>query len=425
MNRQHLSHGIWLGIAALTFGLGWWLKPSTPPPAEPAGATAFEFRASSPSALPGAVRGETSGVPVESESGELISTADRPLTSDEIASLGEQFRSALDPFDRRLAFSKLIASMTPDNALEIRGYIDHLPAEHQDFRDFHFAWGKIAGDEAVLHGADTRKPDMLVTLAGYAAADPAAALAWFDGLPERSSRENRNTSQDYLKMGLVTGLATINPDRAADFVIGQAGRGDGAAHKMMAVIASKVMQSRGPGAAAAWTASLPEGELRNAATGHVAHDFARRDPRAAAEWAESVGSERAVAAVGHQWAQRDGAAAVGWLDSLGDRADGSAYFHTFEAWVGRDPRAASQHLVEMPPSPQRDMSINGMVNRHRWDDPQSAIAWAGEIQNREQRQGALRRIGEAFMRRDRAGAEQWIPTSGLPAEVQQRLLQIR
>ena len=54
--------------------------------------------------------------------------------------------------------------------------MERLPAESAEFREFHFAWGKIAGTVAVLFGADTEMADMSPALAGWASADPAAAL---------------------------------------------------------------------------------------------------------------------------------------------------------------------------------------------------------------------------------------------------------
>ena len=404
----------------MTFGLGWALKPTAQPggPA-PTPSTTMHFETVELSALPGGKAGAAGVSELGASAEVLVST--EPLDSFAIERLGEEFRTALDPIDRRLAFSKLIAGMTADNALEIRKQIEHLPAQDAAFRDFHFAWGKIARDEAVLHGVETRKPDMQVALAGFAAANPSAAMAWFDSLPEQNTKENY-TSQAYLKMGMVTGLAVTDPDAAADFVMRFAEAGDKDARKMMAMVASKVVKGEGPEAAASWTTTLPEGDMRNAATGHIAHDLARSDPQAAATWAQGVGSTRAVAAVGHEWAKRDGAAAVGWLDSMGSNTDSTAYFHTFDAWVGKDPQAASQHLVDMPPSANRDFAIGGMINRHRWDDPQSAITWADEIADPQQRQGALTRIGEAYMRKNRTGAAQWLPNSGLPAEVQARIL---
>jgi hypothetical protein len=421
MNRKHLTHAAWFAVAAVTFALGWLVKPNSETSAVDSDRSRLELNSLPISGLPGDREAPPAGAVLGSEldaANAFVST--RPLESHEIEALGEDYRKALDPIAKRLAFSKLIAGMTADNALEIREQFDHLPAEHAAFRDFHYAWGKIAGDEAVLHGVDTKKPDMHVALAGFAAANPGAAMAWFDSLPKESSKEDYS-SQAYLKMGMVHGLAVTDPDAAADFVLRFAGAGDRDARRMMAEVANKVMQSQGADVAADWTRSLPEGDMRNAATGHVAHRLAREDPQRAATWAQDVGSTRAMAAVGHEWAKQDGAAAVGWLDTMGDRADGTAYYHTFEAWVAKDPQAASQHLVDMSPSPNRDYAINGMINRHRWDDPQSAITWAGEIASPERRQRALVSAGEAFFRRNRAGAEQWLPTSGLPADVQQRL----
>ena len=54
------------------------------------------------------------------------------------------------------------------------------------------AWGKIGGVDAIMHGADTQKPDMVVTLAGWTAANPNAAREWFDSL-EPDNKESYAT----------------------------------------------------------------------------------------------------------------------------------------------------------------------------------------------------------------------------------------
>jgi len=341
---------------------------------------------------------------------------------EDIEHIGKRFRTTVDPIERRAAFLELLAGMTVENALEIRKQIEDLNADDPAFRDFHYAWGKIGGSDAVMHGADTKKPDMLATLAGWASANPNAARDWFSNLDPKSDNYH---NQEYLKMGMVHGLANANPELAAAFIQGLAARGDEQAGHMMGIVSNKVLQTQGVNAAARWAENLRAGDVRMAAMGQVAHQFARSDPQAAAEWARSVGGDdarRAIGAVGHEWAKRDGPAAVAWLNTLEETPGRMGAFHsTFDSWAGSDPRAASEHLAEMPASPERDHSINGLVNRHRWEDPQAAIAWAEQIQSQGLRESSMVSAAQAFFRRDHQAAREWLSTSNVSEEVRSRI----
>jgi hypothetical protein len=72
------------------------------------------------------------------------------LTKQDIRALGEKLRQSPDPIEQRLAFSKLLEGLTQENALLVREQIVHLDHRSAEFREFHFAWGAIAGAEAIL-----------------------------------------------------------------------------------------------------------------------------------------------------------------------------------------------------------------------------------------------------------------------------------
>ena len=78
----------------------------------------------------------------------------------------------------------MLKQLTPDNARQLREQIAHMSQDSAEFREFHYAWGAIAGDEAILHGKDTPKRDMAASLAGWASEDPQSAMAYFDNLSE-------------------------------------------------------------------------------------------------------------------------------------------------------------------------------------------------------------------------------------------------
>jgi hypothetical protein len=347
----------------------------------------------------------------------------RPLTESDILELGRQFKNPLDPIQRRLAFARLLEGLTVDNALQIREQIAHLDGESAEFREFHYAWGAIGGSDAVLNGTETKERDMAATLAGWASADPAAAMNWFNSLPEK----NEKFSAQDLKTGMIHGLANNDPSLAASYVFKFAEGGDGQAEKMLGIVTEKVLQVSEPAEAADWAAGLPDSALRASAMDRVAHDYVAKDPVAAAAWAEQFAGDsknaRVIEEVGDEWAERDPKASIAWLESL-DPGEGKSQGigSALGEWVKKDPEAASQYLIDMPNSQERDYAISGFSSRLAWEDPASAITWADEITDPGKRSETLVQAGQALFRRDAEATRIWLPSSGLSPEAQEKVL---
>jgi hypothetical protein len=422
MTKSSLRTAAWISLAAGAFALGWTLKPAQDSARDEAAGSSgpSAITLSSSSRISGYHSATAAGAQGFSASGKPGAAG--PLTTAGIAALGEEFRSARDPLARREAFAKLLAGLTVENALEVRKQIEHLDSDSPEFRDFHFAWGKIGGAEAVLHGAGTDKQDMGPTMAGWASANPSAARAWYEALPEKSEKPPR---RDQMKEAIVHGLAIADPAKAVEFVTALGAAGDSRARQMMGIVTNKMLESAGPAAAAAWAVNLPEGELRGNALFDVARAQVRADPAKAAAWAAPLAGDKngssVIYGISTEWGGRNGAAAVKWLDTLSGNQSAS-YGPAVAGWAKADPLAASKYISTMPPSENRDYAIGGLVYSHRWEDPAATIAWAGEIKDTKRRQEVLTLAAEAFARKDPAGAAAWLPASGLPPATQQRLL---
>ena len=76
--------------------------------------------------------------------------SDRPLSEADLIALGEEMRAAKGPIARRLIFAEILEQLTPENAELLRQYIAHLPPSSSEYRDFHYAWGSMAGKDAVV-----------------------------------------------------------------------------------------------------------------------------------------------------------------------------------------------------------------------------------------------------------------------------------
>ncbi|MEM0895970.1 MAG: hypothetical protein AAGJ79_03715 [Verrucomicrobiota bacterium] len=429
MGKKMIIHSIWFAAVVAAFAVGsyqsekrWARRASLNGGMDQAGTSdLIRLRAASAKEMADLDGDDVAANPIFGEATELDSS--RSLSEDEINKLGEKFRTELDPVARRLAFAQLLEGLTVDNALLVREQIEHLSERSGEFLEFHYAWGAIAGQDSVLHGQDTEKKDMAATLAGWASADPYAAMKWFNEFAQ-----NEDNNSQALLGGLIHGLANEDFGTATDFVFNLADSGNRKAEEMLRLISSKVLRTMSAEDAAAWAEDLPEGKLRASAMDRVAHDYVGDDPVAAATWAEQfVGTEhaaRVIEEVGDEWAERDPVASINWLESLED-SDGKmmAFRSAVGEWVKRDPKAASEYILNIPRNaPERDPAIRGFVSRLVHEDPVSAITWAGEISDAGQRESTIVSAGRQYLRQDPAAAMEWLLGSGLPMEVQGRVL---
>lgn len=335
--------------------------------------------------------------------------------------LVEQALRDPNPITRRLAFSRLLEALTPDNAEAIRSQLISAGASGDQWRDFHYSWGAMSGRDAFDHAATSAEPDLAATMTGWAAANPAEALAMLDKLPPEMQGQ-----RDELTASIVSGLSDRDPNLATDLVLKLGQEGNSRAGNLMEIVANETLRARGPEQASQWAESLPDGPLKGTAMARIAESYARKDPLAAAQWAQRFADKdyatRTIEQIGGRWAQSDPVAAVGWLEKLppgGGQAAGLR--NAFSDWEDRDPAAAGEYLLAMPQSAKRDSAISGFATGYAWQNPQLAIAWAQDIRDPSLRQSSLTSAGRAFFRRDPDGARAWLETSGLPPEARQQI----
>jgi hypothetical protein len=327
-----------------------------------------------------------------------------------------------NPITRRLAFSRLLEALTPENAEAIRTQLVTLGADGDQWRDFHYSWGAISGKAAFDHAAKSEEQDLAATMTGWAAANPGEALAMLSNLPEEIQGQ-----RDELTAGIVTGLAHRDAAMATELVLRLGQEGDARADNLMEIVAKEALRTQGAEQASLWAESLPDGPLKGSAIVQLAESYARKNPRAAAQWvgrfADKDYASNAIEQIGGSWAESDPVAAVGWLESLpagsGQKAGLS---RAFGDWEDRDPAAAGDYLLAMPKSAMRDSAISGFAMGYAWQNPELAIAWAQDIQDPAIRQSSLTRAGQAYFRRDPNGARAWMENSGLPAETLQQIV---
>ncbi|MBK1882796.1 hypothetical protein JIN85_10245 [Luteolibacter pohnpeiensis] len=329
------------------------------------------------------------------------------LTGRDIEDLGETFRKAGSPIERRLAFDKLLQGLTAENATLIREQIADLPDNSPEFREFHYAWGAIGGAKAVAFGADTDKNDMTATIAGWASADSHAAIEWLNGLADDPSLSKLfadkgidvEQMKNRLMIGVVYGLSDSDPQAASDLVLQRAQDGDGRANWMMGMVAEKMLRSEDTQAAAEWAQDLPPGTARAAALSKIAESYSREDPQQTVQWLESI---------------------------PGGEDTSNAMQSAFADWARKNPEASGEYINQMPASSQKDWAINGFATNVVGKDPQTAIAWANSVQDPKVREDTLIRTGQIYYHRvDKEAAKNWLATSGLSPEAQEQIIHPR
>ena len=307
------------------------------------------------------------------------------LSEAQIKALGENLRTAKGPIAKRIAFGKILENLTPENAKMMREQILSLDNNSAEFREFHYAWGSMAGEEAVLNGGETPERDMASTLAGWASANPDQALAYFNNLSEEEKKKND------LKWGAAYGLADSDPNLAAQFAMDRLASGDNEARRMIDIATRAVMNNGDITEAAQWSASLPAGELQDEAVQRVAREFADKNPEEAYAWASTL---------------PDG---NGKTEAIG---------RSFSEWAGDDAQAAATEINSMGNSPERDAATRGYANRVAWEDPAAGLQWANTISDDKTRERTIIDTGRIFFRKDPEAAKQWLANSGLDEKQQ-------
>ncbi len=424
MIRKLLVHSVWVAVALAAYGLGRMQLRQTP--AVASGGTSVV--SSGPSLLglgldDPAVSTERAGQ--ESPENGSEGASGKKLSSAEVETLAREALTDPNPVKRNLAFSKLLESLTEDNALAILESLEKGDADDDQWRLFRYAWGAVDGVGAMEHAASiendrARRSVQTEVLSGWASAEPSDAMAWVSNIEDPEQRERYQGS-------LISGLADHDIGVATDYVLGLGEENNRRAAGYLERVAEEQLRKEGVEGGKYWAERLPEGPLKGAALDRVAGKYANENPEAAAVWAQRYATvdygARVIEEVADEWSERDPLAAVDWLTSLPEgRGKVEGMESAMGEWVRRDPLASSQFLAEMPASEVRDAAVSGFTRRLVYEDPEAAVIWAGTIAQEQVRLDTLTRAGQAWYRRDPEAAAAWLGSSGLPPEAQESVL---
>ena len=417
-HKSLMVHGGWFLAAVAAFVLGGQRQAATTDNNPSQSASIKRARAAS-----GLRDSGIAGVETPSGKSGLRSPRDgkSPRKPANFEHLARQAASDPDPLNRRLAFARILESLTAENAIAIREQLVAAGTSGDDWRDFNYRWGALGGREVVEFAAVSEERDMNDALTGWASADPTGAMAMLADLPE-----NMKGSRDSLTASVVEGISHQDPALATDFVLRLAADGNRHSERLIDIVARQALRADGHERAAAWSETLPDGPVKAAAMDRVADTYVRKDPEAAARWAQAFATEeyaaRAIEEVGDGLARRDPVAAADWLGDLpAGRGQNVGLQSVFGDWEDRDPVAAGEYLMKMPQSAKRDSAISGFSRGYAWQDPQTAIAWAEDISDPGLRRSTLTSAGQAFFRRDPKAAKTWLANADLPPEAKKAI----
>lgn len=446
--------GVWLLSSAAAFGLGSFLKLGKESPDSAGGIDGGGFR--SVGTMPSVEGGTTTAGGGPKVPGVKKGTEQSPfaayirngeISSEDMQTLMKDVMDENDPIKRAELFTKLLANLTPENAKSAYEQLRQSRGrgDMEKSQLFLNAWGRIDGNGAMAELMARREAggeneggrggrggfggrggpggdgfEMMSILSGWATTDAAAATAYLNSNDKIDGRE-----KGMLQNGIVEGLLVNGVSEAMQYV-SDLPKDDNSREWMMRSIASEVMEG-GIDAAASWVTTISDPQLKEGALDSVVGQFARENLEGAAEWVASMAGESyangAVREIAEQMADADPQKALAWADTLAGEAKPRAYRETLSEWAQDDPTAASEFLLSMNRSSERDQAINGFTSRIQREEPASAIAWAQEIGDPQLQQETLTSAARSwYYSRDREAATAWLETSGLPAEAVEKII---
>jgi len=225
-------------------------------------------------------------------------------------------------------------------------------------------------------------------IAGYAATDPAGALAAINTLSDSSPRDRQ--------------LKSAATQALADTLTGQ----------------GQYTQ------AADLFNQLPAGQTRTDAYSQLAQRWAETSPQDAATWVAGLTGDPALRTsasmqVVKAWAANDPAAAATWAaqqdlqnaDPNATAANGQLLASAIQNWAGYDLDGPGQFLNQLPASPAKDSSVAIFAMRSSSEDPQGAMQWVGSITDNQTRMGATVGVALQWMQQDQASFNNFLSTT--------------
>ncbi len=289
----------------------------------------------------------------------VLEGADASVAGSLVPAIGKLDKESLPPNEKALLLARAVGKWSQLDPAAAAKFLDSSGLRGMNFS---MAYDQVASN--------------------WAARNPITALSW--------AREQASKGERFATSGAITGWWKNDPAAAEAYVASHlATRED---WQLASTLASNIF-GEDPERAKEWVRQLPNEDARRQADIGLAIQWGFSDPAAATKWAATLPPgecQQTLAETVGLWAQQDLAAAAKWLGSY----EGAG----------------------------RDEAVDNFSLSIASKDPAGALTWAATISNPKTRAFAEQRLVSVWLKRDPAGARNWIQNSSLSAEEKSRLL---
>jgi len=270
----------------------------------------------------------------------------------------------------------------------------------------------------------TRIAAIIVGFTVWAEADPLAA---------KSASEKRisqiGEARDAVQAALVTGWFKANPEQLTQY-IHQLGMGL-SRQRAVSVYIVQLIRAQGADAAMKWAESLPGGvTFKTAVYRQVASTLPLFDHGASVRWCQAHcdgpygANMRNILA--RRWVMQDGNAAMTWLRDYAPEGHETnvAVRAAYSVWSRSDRRAAVAWMTDQSDEAKLAWlrpAIPVYARILAEDSPAEASAWAGQIEDEEEREIVLIYVARIWRQADEAAAEAWLLESSLSEAAREKV----
>jgi hypothetical protein len=310
--------------------------------------------------------------------------------------------SDLDPLRRNSRVAELLINLNASNVVEVLAAFENGPRNdetNRHFRDFMYAWGRLAGEEAIAYAFDSessRRDSQAGTSAvsGWANRDPEGAREYVAGVEDEGAREWMHFSvmREMLQSDL-DGAITYSEQN-------KSGRARGLQTHQLA---SVIFEERGLSGMKEWINGIDHTSedmlsYKGYATGIVLDRMVGADPEAALQFITDNVAQPFITSSALEGAARRAAGPINeeldWLTQLPAELSGQrhAIGERFEDYIREDFDAAGQWLASRSLGPSYDEAIQDYAVSAARRDRAAALAWAGRITDDKIRENTMRRL---------------------------------
>jgi hypothetical protein len=359
--------------------------------------------------------------------GQIASTSTKTSSKLQIKAIREEakaLKNMSDPIARAEEFLKFVKNLSPDQYLDAVDAYREGGIENEQFGEYRMllsAWAQVDPLQALDYAKEKTGTNFArqTILSAWAKNDTEGAVAW---ARENFDSETKGADANPWIVGVIEGISSIDLARATE-LLEELPFSRGRGQALDAVFAE--VTSGGPENTKQWIAGLSDEKLKSGAASRFAGQLAKSEPRAAAEWASSMGSEILKSSAGEiiqQWADNDLAAARNWVESQPEEIVASAGPALVREMIqSEDVMAASDWLANYEGNPAFDESVRSLVWHSMGEEPAFAADWIMRLTSEDDQRNTFHRMIGRWMSKDEAGVVDYVNNNPVPEGIKQRV----